>query len=296
MKFGVVSYTTDYTMGPVEIGKEIMDRGLQALFVPEHSHIPVQRETPWGGLSHADQDAAADPMYLPDWYENILDPFVALAAAATASPGLVVGTGVALAAQRNPISFAKAVSSLEAVIGPDRFICGVSAGWNVEEMRNHGVRDKQRWLAMRETVEAAIQIWTHDEAEFHGKFINFDPIRSFPKPATKPHPPVLLGGHTQATLDRIVAVADGWTPVKGRGSHPTIEEIEAGVQYLSRKSEEVGRKFITNVLDVRVDVSTIARYRDMGVERFLFGSSPVSRDEVLTNLDSWAEIVRRLDS
>ncbi|WP_412516805.1 TIGR03619 family F420-dependent LLM class oxidoreductase [Actinomadura madurae] len=296
MKFGVVSYTTDYTISPVELGKEIMSRGLQALFVPEHSHIPVKRETPWAGLSHADQATTDDPMFVPDWYENALDPFISLAAAATASPGLVVGTGVALASQRHAISFAKAVSSLEAVIGPDRFICGVAPGWNVEEMRNHGVGGRQRWLAMRETVEAAIQIWTHEEAEYHGKVVDFDPVRSFPKPATRPHPPVLFGGHSEATLDRIVAVGDGWMPVAGRGARPTIDDIEAGIMFLASKSEEVGRTFITNVLDVRVDLGTIERYRDMGVERFLFGGPPVAEDEVLRRLDTWADVVARLGS
>ncbi|MFI5843874.1 TIGR03619 family F420-dependent LLM class oxidoreductase [Catenuloplanes sp. NPDC051500] len=294
MKFGVVSHTTDYTINPVELGKELMCRGLQALFVPEHSHIPVKRETPWTGLSHADQAATDDPMFLPDWYENALDPFISLAAAATASPGLVVGTGVALAAQRHAISFAKAVSSLEAVIGPDRFICGVAAGWNVEEMRHHGVAEKQRWRALYETVEAAIRIWTSEEAEYHGTVVDFDPIRSFPKPATRPHPPVLFGGHSRATLDRIVAVGDGWMPVVGRGARPTIDDVEAGIAFLASRSESAGRTFITTVLDVRVDPATIERYRDMGVDRFLFGGPPLPRDEMLRNLDTWADAAARL--
>jgi probable F420-dependent oxidoreductase len=294
VKFGVVSYTTDYTIGPVELGREIVSRNLQALFVPEHSHIPVKRETPWGGLSHSQQADTGDPMWMPDWYQNSLDPYIALAAAATASPGLVVGTGVTLASQRHAISFAKAVASLEAIIGPDRFICGVAAGWNVEEMRNHGVDERQRWLAMRETVEAAIAIWTNDVAEYHGKLVDFDPIRSFPKPATRPHPPVLFGGHTQAALDRIVAIGDGWMPVAGRGAHPTLDEIENGIRFLDSRSAEVGRTFITNVLDVRVDPGTIERYRDMGVDRFLFGAPPLPKDEVLRNLDTWAKVVARL--
>lgn len=294
MKFGVVSYTTDYTMGPVQLGREIMDRGLEALFVPEHSHIPVRRETPWGGLQHADQAPTDDPMWMPDWYENALDPFVALTAAAIASPGLVVGTGVALAAERHAISFSKAVATMEAVIGPDRLVIGVAAGWNVEELRNHGVAGKDRWLAMRETVEAARAIWTHDEVEYHGKIVDFDPVRSFPKPATTPHPPVLLGGHSPAMLDRIVEVADGWIPVKGRGPKPTMDDIAHGIAYLAEKSKEVGRPFITNVLDVRVDLGTLEQYRDMGVERFLFGGPPLPPDDVLRNLDEWAAVADRL--
>ncbi|MGY2876157.1 putative F420-dependent oxidoreductase [Marmoricola sp. URHA0025 HA25] len=294
MKFGVVSYTTDYTLGPVQLGREIMDRGLEALYVPEHSHIPVRRETPWGGLQHTDQAPTDDPMWMPDWYENALDPFVALTAAATASPGLVVGTGVALAAERHAISFAKAVASMEAVIGPDRLVIGVAAGWNAEELRNHGVQGKDRWLAMRETIEAARAIWTADEAEFHGKLVDFDPVRSFPKPATTPHPPVLLGGHGPKTLDRIVEVADGWISVKGRGPKPTMDDIAKGIRFLAEKSQEVGRPFVTNVLDVRVDVGTLEQYRDMGVDRFLFGGPPLPPDEVLRALDEWANVAARL--
>lgn len=294
MKFGVLAYSTSYTMQPIELGKEIMARNLQALFLPEHSHIPVKRETPWGGLEHYDKAPPGDPMFMPDWNENCLEPFIALAAAATASPGLVVGTGVTLAAQRHAISFAKAVATLEAVIGPDRFICGVAAGWNIEEMRNHGIASKDRFLAMRETIEAAIQIWKNDEAEYHGKIVDFDPIRSFPKPATRPHPPILLGGHTQTTLNRIVEMADGWMPVKGRATHPTIEEIEAGIKFLNEKSAEVGRPFITDVLDVNVDLDTISRYRDMGVNRFLFGAPPAPPEEVLRKLDTWAEVAARI--
>ena len=294
MDFGVVAYTTDYTMGPVELGQEIMARDLQALFLTEHSHIPVKRETPWGGLQHADQAPTDDPMWMPDWYENSLEPFIALAAAATASPGLVVGTGVTLAAERHAISFAKAVATLEAVIGADRFICGVAAGWNAEELRNHGVPEKRRWLAMRETIEAATEIWTKDEAEYHGKHVDFDPVRSFPKPLTSPRPPVLLGGHGPKTLDRIVEMADGWMPVKGRGATPTMEQIEEGVKFLALKSDELGRTFKTIVLDVRVDFDTIAQYRDMGVDRFLFGGPPLPRDQVLQNLDAWAEVVAKL--
>ena len=199
-----------------------------------------------------------------------------------------------MAAQRHAISFAKAVSTLEAVIGPDRFICGVVAGWNVEEMRNHGVAQKQRWLALRETIEAAIKIWTCDEAEYHGKVVDFDLVRSFPKPATRPHPPILLGGHTLAVLDRVVQFADGWTPIKGRYPHPTIEEIEQGIKFLARKSDELGRDFTTTVCDMRVDLDATERYRDMGVDRFLFGCPPLRRDEFLRYLDDCAKVVRRM--
>src|ERR671936_1276605 len=183
MRFGVAMFPTDYSMEPAELARMAEERGFESLFFPEHTHIPASRRTPYppGGE-------------LPDEYSHTLDPFVALTAAAAATERLRIGTGICLVVERDPIVTAKEVASLDRLSG-GRFLFGVGAGWNREEMANHGTDPRRRHELMRERVEAMKAIWTEDEASYHGRYVDFDRIWAWPKPLQRPHPPVIVGGN-----------------------------------------------------------------------------------------------------
>lgn len=224
MKFGVSTFMTDEGLGPAELAQALENRGFDSLFVAEHTHMPVGGQTP--------PDSDLPPR---DYYRS-LDPFVALTAAAVVTKRLVLGTGIALVIQRDPITLAKEAASLDFVSG-GRFQLGLGAGWIREEMRNHGTEPKTRLALMRERVLAMKEIWTNEEAEFHGKFVNFDPIYSWPKPA---HVPVLIGGNGPTVLDRVLEYGDGWAP----NLVDSPEELVAQVAELQRRATEQGRERI----------------------------------------------------
>ena len=203
MKIGFYYFATDYSMPVVEVARALEERGYESLFVPEHTHIPASRRTPWPGGAE-----------LPREYSHTLDPFVALAAAAAATRNLRLGTGICLLTERDPIVTAKEVATLD-LISDGRFEFGIGAGWNVEEMANHGTAFDTRFRVMVDRAKAMQAIWTQDEAAYHGEFTSFEPIWSWPKPVQKPHPPILLGGETKYTLRRVMEFCDGWFP-RGR--------------------------------------------------------------------------------
>jgi len=182
MEFGAAIFFTDYAMGPVELGGALEERGFESLWAPEHSHIPLSRQSPFpqGGD-------------LPKKYYDVMDPFVTLAAAAVATTRLKVGTGICLVVQRDPIQTAKQVASLDQISG-GRLLFGIGAGWNAEEMADHGTVFASRFTLMRERVEAMKAIWTQSTPEYHGEFVAFPPMMTWPKPVQKPHPPVIVGG------------------------------------------------------------------------------------------------------
>jgi probable F420-dependent oxidoreductase len=200
MDLGLAHFLTDYGMQPADLARNAEERGFESLFLPEHTHIPVSRRTPYPGGGE-----------LPPEYSHTLDPFAALAAAATATERLKLGTGVCLVIERDPIVTAKEVATVDHISG-GRFLFGVGAGWNREEMENHGTDPDTRFRRMRESIEAMKAIWTQDEAEYHGRIIDFDPIWCWPKPVQKPHPPVLVGGLGEKVLDRVIAYGDEWIP------------------------------------------------------------------------------------
>ena len=206
MRFGVLTFVTDEGIGPVELGEALEQRGFASLFLAEHSHIPVDAKTPYpmGGP-------------IPPKYYRTLDPFVALTAAAVATEKLVLGTGIALIPQRDPILTAKEVASLD-LVSEGRFRFGVGVGWLREEIANHGVDPKVRGRVVEDRLRAMIEIWTQEKAEFHGEFVDFDPIYSWPKPVTRPYPPLYLGGGP-ASFSRIARLNAGWlsmSPSAGR--------------------------------------------------------------------------------
>jgi probable F420-dependent oxidoreductase len=279
MDIGCVIFPTEYTIRVDELARGLEERGFESLFVPEHTHIPVSRRTPFAG---------GGP--LPKEYSHMLDPFVALATAAAVTSRLKVGTGICLIIQRDPITTAKAVASLD-VLSNGRCLFGVGGGWNAEEMENHGTAFRTRFRLLRERVLAMKEIWTKDEARFHGEFVRFDPIWSYPKPVQRPHPPVLLGGESGHTLDRVVEFCDGWFP-RGRAGEAVIL---SGLADLRARAARAGRDVKTisvSVFGASPDPGLLDRFREAGVTRAILRLPPEGRDSVLPLLDQWAKLLR----
>ena len=275
MELGLAHFLTDYGMQPVELARRAEEREFESLFLPEHTHIPVSRRTPYPGGGE-----------LPPEYSHTLDVFAALAAAAAATERLKVGTGVCLVIQRDPIVTAKEVATIDHISG-GRFLFGVGAGWNREEMENHGTDPETRFRRMRESIEAMKAIWTQDEAEYHGRIVDFDPIWCWPKPVQKPHPPILVGGLGEKVLDRVVAYGDEWIP--NRVKSP--EELGERVAELQRRAEAAGRERIpVTVFGAKPEARLLERLRDAGVTRSLFYVQPGEPGEVERHLDELAKV------
>ena len=275
MELGLAHFLTDWGMDPAELGRQTEQRGFGSLFLPEHTHIPVSRDTPYPGGGE-----------LPPEYSHTLDPFAALGAAAAVTERLKLGTGVCLVIQRDPIVTAKEVATLD-LISNGRFLFGVGAGWNVEEMSNHGTDPSTRFRRMRESVEAMKAIWTQDEAEYHGRLIDFDPIWIWPKPVQKPHPPVLVGGLGEKVYDRVVAYGDEWIP--NRVENP--EALGERIAELQRRAQEAGRGTIpVTVFGAKPEVRLLERLRAAGVTRSLFYLPPVEPGDLERRLDQLTEV------
>jgi probable F420-dependent oxidoreductase len=262
---GVLTFVTDEGIGPVELGVGLEERGFESLFLAEHSHIPVDAKTPYpmGGP-------------IPRKYHRTLDPFVALTAAAVATESLVVGTGIALMPQRDPILTAKDVVSLDR-LSEGRFRFGVGVGWLREEIANHGVDPKVRGRVVEERLRAMIEIWTQDEAEFHGEFVNFDPIYSWPKPVTEPYPPLYLGGGP-ASFPRIARLHAGWLAMT-----PSAEVLSGQLEELRAVAgHDVP---VINYHAGEPTAKELEGYLPLGLEHVLVDLPTEPRDETLRRLD-----------
>ena len=281
MDYGVYMFPTDYAIRPDELAREVEARGFESVWFPEHTHIPASRRSPWPGGGD-----------LPREYWHCYDPFVALTAAAAATTTLKLGTGICLVIERDPIVMAKEVASVDR-ISNGRFMFGIGGGWNAEEMENHGTDFRRRWRILRENILAMKTIWTEDEPEFHGDFVDFDPIWSYPKPAQTPHPPIFMGGDGPRTFDRVVEFADGWMPIGGRvNSGPTLGEK---VALLRTRLEDAGRDpdaVPITIFGVSPDADTIARMEQDGVSRVLLTLPPEDRNTVLPVLDDLARLIQ----
>ena len=280
MHFGLMMFATDYAIRPDDLAREAEARGFESVWFPEHTHIPASRRSPWPGGPD-----------LPKEYWHTHDLFVALAMAAAATTRLKIGSGICLIIERDPITTAKEVASLD-MLSNGRLLFGIGGGWNAEEMENHGTDFKARWKIMRERIAAMKQIWTQDAAEYHGTYVNFDPIWSWPKPVQKPHPPILLGGHTPFILDRVVEFCDGWMPIGIRAGN-----IVEGIKDLRQRAEKAGRdpkSISVTIFGSPADEAAVQQYRDAGVERVTFGLPPAGRDTVLPLLDRYAEFMRKV--
>jgi probable F420-dependent oxidoreductase len=272
-------FATDYAIRADELARAAEERGFESLWVPEHTHIPVSRRTPFPGGSQ-----------LPKEYSHTYDPFVSLMAAAAATTRLKVGTGICLIIERDTITTAKEVASLDLLSG-GRFEFGIGGGWNAEEMENHGTDFKTRFKRLGEQVRAMKEIWTKDEAEFHGEHVKFGKIWSWPKPAQKPHPPVLLGGESAHTLQRVVDFCDGWFP-RGRAA----EIILPALKDLRERAAKAGRDMktiSTSVFGAKPDELTVESYAAAGITRAILRLPPEGRETVLPLLDQWSKLIKK---
>jgi probable F420-dependent oxidoreductase len=270
MRFGIAVFPADYAADPATIGRLVEERRFESLFFPEHTHIPASRRTPYPAGGE-----------LPGEYSRTYDPFVALTAAAASTEKLLVATGICLVIERDPIITAKEVASLDRLSG-GRFLFGVGAGWNIEEMENHGTDPRRRFSLMRERIEAMKAIWIEDEASYHGKHVDFDRIWCWPKPAQKPHPPVLVGGNAERVLERVVAFGDEWMPNRVSGLRERIGR-------LNRLAEEAGRGQIPVTLSgAKPDRELIDRGEEAGIHRCTFYIEPADAGETERQLDELA--------
>ncbi len=280
MKFGIVSYNTEYGIRPDVAAREAEARGFESIWLPEHTHIPVSRESPFplGGE-------------LPEEYKHFMDPFVSLTAAAMATERLKVATGVCLLMQHDPIVVAKAVATLDYLSG-GRVMFGIGGGWNREEMANHGTRFGDRWKILRERTAAIKAIWTAEQASYHGEFVDFDPIWCYPKPVQTPHPPIYFGAVSKAGLRRVVDYCDGWLLVD-----PQDDTLERATGELAELCAERGRDpatiSITTFATSAVDSALVERYAAAGVDRTIVWLPLESDAAALATMDAAAPLIAR---
>jgi probable F420-dependent oxidoreductase len=277
--FGAMMFPTDYAIQPVELAKAVEERGLDSLFFPEHTHIPSSRRSPFPGGGE-----------LPMEYSHTIDLFVALTAAAVVTKRIKLGTGICLVIERDPIILAKEVASLD-VISNGRVIFGIGAGWNAEEMENHGTAFKGRWRLLRERILAMKEIWTKEKPEFHGEYVNFDPMWCWPKPVQPGGPPVLLGSWSKKCFERVADYCDGWIPIN-RGA-----QLKSALPQLREAASRAGRRFEDlhlGVFGVSPREDAAKKLVDWGFSHLIFGLSPAKADKVLPLLDTQAKIAEKL--
>ena len=280
MQIGIAMFVTDYSIHPGELGAAIEERGFHSMWMPEHTHIPTSRKSPWGGGPE-----------LPQHYKDTLDPFLALTAAAMTTKRIKLATGICLIVERDPIHTAKEVATLDYLSG-GRVILGVGGGWNAEEMGNHGTAFDTRFALMRERIEAIKAIWTQDVAEYRGTFVDIEPMWCNPKPVQKPHPPILVGGAFPYGARRALQYGDGWMPIGGRDQDPI-----ALLPRFRQMCAEAGRDPASvpmSVFGPKHDLDTLKRLRDSGMERTVLAIPTAGRDAALASLDACATLMRGL--
>jgi probable F420-dependent oxidoreductase len=278
MHYGATIFPTAYSISMADLGPALEERGFESLWVAEHSHIPASRKSVWPGGPD-----------LPQMYYDTLDPFVALTAAAVSTTNLKVGTGIALVIQRDPIHTAKQAASLD-LTSNGRFLMGVGAGWNIEEMADHGTDPTRRFGRMRESVEAMRQIWTEEVAEYHGEQIDFDPMYCNPKPVQPAGPPIHVGGVFPGGLKRAVAYGDGWMPIGGRGTDGFDEQMAE----VDRALTEAGRArstFEVSVFGAPPKKDMLSELEQQGLDRAVFILPPADAETVLPMLDKFAALM-----
>jgi probable F420-dependent oxidoreductase len=283
MQFGASMFFTDYSMTSAALARALEERGFESVWAAEHSHIPLSRKSPWGGGGE-----------LPKQYYDVMDPFVSLTAAAVVTTTLKVGTGVCLVNQRDPIQTAKLVASIDQVSG-GRFLFGIGNGWNQDEMENHGTVFATRHKLVRERVEAMRRTWTESKAEYHGEFVNFDPMMTWPKPVQKPHPPVIVGGAYPYAARRAVRYGDGWIPLAGRpGQYGDVFEYVPKFRAMLTEAGRDEAAFPVSLFSGVEDLDTLKRYRDLRIVRVVVSLPAAKEDVVLPILDRWAGLMRQV--
>ncbi len=266
MEFGIGFFATHDAMDPAALARLVEDRGFESLFFPEHTHIPASRLSPYPGGSE-----------LPRKYAHTFDLFVAMTAAATATTRLRIGSGICLLIERDPITTAKEVASVDFLSG-GRVEFGVGAGWNREEMENHGTDPRRRMAVLQERVEAMKAIWTEDEASYAGEHVKFERIWSWPKPAQRPHPPVIVGGNGPTVTDRVRAFGDAWMPNYSRnGILERAAELRAGAD----------RRIGLQVMGVPSDARVIASFEEAGFDRVVHWVPSAGRSRIEADLEKF---------
>ncbi len=275
MQHGVFMFPTDYAIDPGSLAKLVEDAGFDSLFFPEHTHIPSSRLTPF---------PLGEP--LPREYPHTLDLFVSMTAAAAATSTLLIGSGVCLVIQRDPIICANEVASVDFLSG-GRVVFGVGIGWNREEMENHGTNPVTRVALLEERVAAMKEIWTQDEATYHGRFVDFDAIWSWPKPVQKPYPPILIAGNGAGVIDRVLEYADGWMPLPYPGVRERIVELKS-------RAAELGREVPVSVFGALPEPGEIEAYAEAGVDRCVYRLVSQERDGVEREIESICSTIGQL--
>lgn len=279
MQYGITMFPTDYSITPGDLALAAEQRGFESYWVPEHSHIPVSRKSPWPGGPE-----------LPKPYYDVMDPFVALTHAAAMTKKIKLATGICLVAQRDPIQTAKQICSLDTLSG-GRFLFGIGAGWNAEEMEDHGTKFKDRIAVMRERVEAIKIICSKSKPEYHGKHVNFDPFMTWPKSVQKPHPPIHVGGIFPFGAKRAAEYGDGWLPIAGRGGD-VISDIPKFRQMCAEQDRNPDTVEIT-VFGGAPDPEKLKPLRDAGVTRVIFMLAPELDEACLPKLDDLAAVMKK---
>lgn len=283
MKLGAFCYNTDYSIRPDALAVMMEERNYDSVWFPEHTNIPTSRRSPFPGGGD-----------LPKPYYRMMDPFVSLGAAAAVTKNLKLGTGISLVIQRDPITLAKEVATLD-VISNGRVLLGIGGGWNAEEMEQHGIPFDRRWKVLREKVEAMKTLWTEEKASYDGEFVKIEECYSYPKPVQQPHPPIIMGSATGTGRQRVVRYCDGWMPI-----NVLLDDMPAAIADLHRRAEEAGRDPASIELSifaqVDVDEDLLKRYRDMGIARSVIGVPTSAPDRVEGVLDRYAKLMDELES
>jgi probable F420-dependent oxidoreductase len=273
VEFGVGCFATPYGLQPGALARLVEERGQESLFFPEHTHIPASRASPYPAGGE-----------LPRKYAYTYDLFVALACAAEATSRLRIGSGICLVIERDPITTAKEVASVDRISG-GRFEFGVGAGWNREEMENHGTDPRERMAIMAERIESMKAIWSQDEASYHGEHVSFERIWSWPKPAQRPHPPVLVGGNGPSVFDRVLRFGDAWIP------NYTGEDLVARIGELRARAD---RPIDMTVMGVPAKAAVLEQFEQAGVRRVVRWLPSAGRGPVEAALDRWESAIAEL--
>ncbi|MEM7542328.1 MAG: LLM class F420-dependent oxidoreductase [Pseudomonadota bacterium] len=282
MDFGIICFPTDTSIEPQDLGPALEERGFESLFYAEHTHIPTSRESQFIGGGE-----------LASMYWHSHDQFVSLAMAAAATSTLKLGTGITLLTEHDPINTAKAAASLDRLSG-GRFIFGIGAGWNAEEMADHGVAYSDRWKVTRERMLAIREIWTKDEPEFHGDFVEFSPMWCWPKPVQKGGPPVLMGAYSKYVPARIAEYCDGWMPIEGLLDDipQALADINAAMTARGRDPASLDVTVLAEIRDrTGFDPQRLDRMVEAGANRVLLPLGDHPRDESLQVLDQFASMI-----
>jgi len=276
MEVGISTFPTDYSVDIAILAKRAEEIGYDSLWLAEHPILPVNSKTPWPGSSDGK---------IPKKYADTADPFVALGRASAVTESLLLGTGICLVPERNPLILAKEIATLD-MYSKGRFLFGIGAGWLREETEIMGGDFPHRWTQTREAVMAMKELWTTVESEYHGKYYDFPPVYSFPMPSQRPHPPIYLGGHAKNVFKRLVSWGNAWMP-----NRITPQEIEDGRKQIENLCIESGRdpnEIGITVYGVAADRELLKDFESAGAERAVVSIDSVEENQAIQQLEDVA--------